>query len=363
MKSPDVVVHGTSSEGDAEKIKSEGFKVQEGRATVSGDLIYAFDWATNQERRRGSKSEAEVAEEETGRMVIMGVPEDKSIDYATHTSIEVDEESQEVTGYSSKYVSGRRQLAVYAEGDVKEKRGKIEKTKQELKELTEGFFSFLRGHGVDPERVKSKEDLVEAIKLFELTQKVEILKKAEEFERQRTEKRKEAELETSLAPENVLMSVVPTKQLGEKLDELSVQIRNLETVDLARFTEEVSVLIEQNEKNFLSSGINVREVVGNLLSTTFETEVVNMMRSLAGDVARARGFTIYNRGREEKIEKPVDVGQLREKIEKLKKVVESDDFNTGMEKLNRYVKMSVQRLAKEMGKVEPPTEMSDVAES
>ena len=56
MKSPEFITHGTSSEKDAEKIKNEGFEAQEGRATVSGDLIYAFEWATKQERRKGSKS-------------------------------------------------------------------------------------------------------------------------------------------------------------------------------------------------------------------------------------------------------------------------------------------------------------------
>ncbi len=50
MKSPEFITHGTSSEKDAEKIKNEGFKAQEGRTTVSGDLIYAFEWATKQER-------------------------------------------------------------------------------------------------------------------------------------------------------------------------------------------------------------------------------------------------------------------------------------------------------------------------
>ena len=55
----------------------------------------------------------------------MKVPEDKSVNYATHTNIEIDESSKEITGYSSKYESGRKQLAIYDEGDVVEKESSL----------------------------------------------------------------------------------------------------------------------------------------------------------------------------------------------------------------------------------------------
>jgi len=172
MRSPEFVVHGTSSERDAEKIEKEGFKALEGRATVSGNLIYAFDWATKQERRKGSKSKSEVGKEEKGRIVIMKVPEDKSIDYAIHTDIEVDEVSKEITGYSSKYESGRKQLAIYNEGDIVKKREKIEQAKKELKEINTQFSDFFKKNNIDPNKVKSKQDLIETIKLFDIKKKL-----------------------------------------------------------------------------------------------------------------------------------------------------------------------------------------------
>lgn len=349
MKSPEFITHGTSSEKDAEKIKNEGFEAQEGRATVSGDLIYAFEWATKQERRKGSKSESAIGEEEKGRMVIMKVPEDKSVDYATHTGIEVDEEAKEISGYSSKYVSGRKQLAIYGEGDVAEKRERIEQAKKELKEIDTQFSVFFRENNIDPDQIKSKEDLVEAIKSFDIEKKVEILKKAEELERQRSEKRKEAEPDIAISQENILMSVVPTAELGEKLGELSQKIRNLEAVDLENFTKEISKIIEDNKENFLASGLDVREVVGNLLASTMETEVVNMVRSLSGDVKRAQGYEIYNRGKDEVKEKAVDKDQLRQKLEKILSIVEADNFDIGMKNLNRYIKMNVKKLLEELG--------------
>ncbi len=348
MKSPEFITHGTSSEKDAEKIKNEGFEAQEGRATVSGDLIYAFEWATKQERRKGSKSESEIGEEEKGRMVIMKVPEDKSVDYATHTDIEVDETSKEITGYSSKYESGRKQLAIYDEGDVAEKREKIEQAKKELKEVDAQFSTFFRENNIDPDQIKSKEDLVEAIKPFDIEKKIEILKKAEELEKQRIEKRKEAEPNVAISQENILMSVVPTAELGIKLGELSQKIRNLEAVDLENFTDEISKVIEDNKENFLASGLDVREVVGNLLASTMETEVVNMVRSLSMDVKRAQGYEIYNRGKDEVKEKVVDKEQLKQKLEKILSIVEADNFDIGMENLNRYIRMNVRKLLEEL---------------
>jgi len=110
MKSPEYITHGTSSEADAEKIVEEGFKVEEGRATVSGDLIYSFEWATEQERRKGSKSESEVGDEEIGRMVIMKTPDNVQIDVGTHTNIDVNTEDKELSGYPLKYIGGRKQL-------------------------------------------------------------------------------------------------------------------------------------------------------------------------------------------------------------------------------------------------------------
>ncbi len=348
MKSPEFITHGTSSEKDAEKIKKEEFEAQEGRATVSGDLIYAFEWATKQERRKGSKSESEIGEEEKGRMVIMKVPEDKSVDYATHTDIEVDETSKEITGYSSKYESGRKQLAIYDEGDVGEKREKIEQAKKELKEIDAQFSAFFRENNIDSDQIKSKEDLIEAIKSFDIEKKIEILKKAEELEKQRTEKRKEAEPNVAISQENILMSIVPTAELGERLGELSQKIRNLETVDLENFTDEISKIIEDNKENFLASGLDVREVVENLLTSTMETEVVNMVRSLSMDVKRAQGYEIYNRGKDEVKEKVVDKEQLRQKLEKILSIVEADNFDIGMENLNRYIRMNTRKLLEEL---------------
>lgn len=348
MKSPEYLTHGTSSEKDAEKIKTEGFKAQEGRATVSADLIYSFEWATKQERRKGSKSETEIKEEEKGRIVIMKTPSEKSADYATHTSIEVDENKKEISGYSSKYESGRKQLAIYDEGDLVERRRKIERAKEELEKIREELSAFLRKNNINPEQIKSKEYLIEAIKSFDIEKKIEILKKTEEFEKQETEKIKEAELGTDISRENILMSIVPTPELGGKLEELREKIKNLEKIDLDNFTKEISKIIESDDENFLTSGLDIKEVVGSLLVSTIETEVVNMIRSLAMDVKRTRGYKIYNRGKNELKEKNIDRQSLKQKMEKIQFIVEGENFDTGMENLNRYIEINIKKMLEEL---------------
>lgn len=161
-------------------------------------------------------------------------------------------------------------------------------------------------NGIDPDQIKSKEDLIEVIKSFDIEKKIEILKKAEEFEGQLNEKRKIAEPKVAIEKENILMSLVPTPELGQKLSELGRKIENLEKIDLETFTEDISKLIESEKENFLAAGLDVREVVGNLLATTLETEVMKMIRSYSLDVKRVNGFEVFDREEEKEYKKEVD---------------------------------------------------------
>lgn len=113
MRNREFMIHGTSSESDARGIENEGFEFKEGRATVSQSLLYALEWATKPERRRGSESESVVGPNDEGRIIIMKSGEGYNVDYADHTGIHTDRDTKEITGYPSKYVSGRKQLAIH----------------------------------------------------------------------------------------------------------------------------------------------------------------------------------------------------------------------------------------------------------
>jgi hypothetical protein len=348
MKSKEFIIHGTSSEKDAKNIQKEGFKAEEGRATIYKDLIYAVEWATQKERRRGSKSKTPVGKNEIGRMIIMKLPENRKVDYATHTNIEIDESSKEIKGYSSKYQSGRRQFAIYNEKNIVEKRKKIEKAKKELEEIENAFKTFLQENNINPNQIKSKEDLINATKSFDIEQKIKILQQIEKFEKDIKEKRKEAEPETFISKENILMSIVPTKELQEKLNELNDKIKSLETIDLEKFTEQISQIIKNNKENFIASSLDIKEIIKSLLTSTIETEAVRIIRSLSLDVKRAKGYKIYNRGEKETKEKSVDKEQLKQKLEKIRSIIESNNFNIGIESVNKYIKININKLLKEL---------------
>jgi len=286
MRSPEFISHGTASEEDAEKIK-EGFEVEEGRATVSGDLIYSFEWATQHERRRGSKSESKIDEDETGRIIIMKVPEDMGVNYATHTNVAINEEEKQLEGFPSKYVSGRKQLGIYTGNNSNERKEQLEEDKAEKKEV--------------PKVVVHKE--------------------------------------------YILMSIVPTKELGNKLEEMRTQIRNLEKIDIEKLTKEITALIEAGQENFTAPDTDIEKVVHELLETTQETEVVNMVRAFSGEVKRAQGFTVYNRGKI--IDKPVDIEKLKSKLNDIQNKITDANFDTGKESLNRYIKQNISMLLKQ----------------
>src|SRR3989344_1735105 len=271
MKSLEYIIHGTSSDADAEKIKEDGFIAEEGRATVSADLIMAFKWASNKDKRKASKSESKVESGEGGRIVIMRTPDNKTVDYGKDTDIVVDNQDKEVSGFTSRYQSGRRYLAIYNKGEDQ-----------------------------DSEAVIPKED--------------------------------------------ILMSIVPTSELEEKLDELKKKIKNLEKVNLIEFTEALVEIIRNNKDNLVSSGDIIHEVVGNLLVSTIEAEVMNIVRTVAVDVKRAKGYKIYNKGEDKTEEKDVNVEKLKQELERYQSIVESSDFDIGIDSLNRYIKTSIHKL-------------------
>lgn len=272
MKSPEYFAHGTSSTEDAEKIETGGFKAEEGRATVSADLIYAFDWATNKERRGSSKSETATTEDEVGKIIVMTTPEDSRVDYANNTQIETDDEQKIVTGYTSKYQSGRKQLAIYT--------------------------------GAAPYT------------------------------------------ETSVPKENVILSIEATEDLGRLLDTLSKAIKGLEKIDFRTWADNLATVIEHNPNNIIFSEIQLGKVLTSLVESTVETEVVNLVRSLAMEIKHAKGYKIFNK--EQGKAKEVDPAALSNKLTILAKKINRPDFDIGSKKLNRYLKLSVARLLKEL---------------
>lgn len=348
MKSPEFITHGTASDKDAKKIIEEGFLAQEGRATVSADLIYAFSWATQQEKRRGSKSESEINADETGRIIILKTPEDREVGRATHTDVSVDDETKEVTGYSLKYVSGRKQLGIYPAGDSLEKQDDIETVKQDVATAYQELKTYLEDFGVDLGNINSEDDLVAATDHHDVAQQVEIIDTVASYTGRLSALRQEAEVPIDIPREDILMSIVPSLELGEKLERLKREIYALETIDLDAYVSELVATIEADDENSVVAGTDIENVVRTLLIATLEAEVMTMVRSLSMDLKRAQGYAVFNRGKEDLVDKHVDRDALKSKLESVKRKVESDDFDIGVENLNRYIRMNLKRMLDEL---------------
>lgn len=275
MKSPEYIVHGTSSEEDALKIEEHGFEADEGRASVSTDLIMAFNWALNKEKRKASKSETEVKEDEEGRIIIMGVPEDKVIDYGEQTEIEVDDNKKEVTGFVSRYENGRRYLAIYNDS-------------------------------------------------------------------------KESDQKQIIPKENILMSIIPSSELKFKLDELKSSIKKLGKIDSVAFSREILDIIKNDKNNFIAEGKDISEIINSLVISTIESEVIRSIRALSIDVKRVLDYKIINKGEDITNERVVEKEKLIKELERVKILVEDENFDIGLENLNRYIKLNVSRFINEL---------------
>ncbi|MFA5870403.1 MAG: hypothetical protein WC842_00735 [Candidatus Paceibacterota bacterium] len=347
MKSPEYVTHGTPSEKDAKNIEKKGFKAEEGRATVSTNLLYAYEWATDLSRRHGSKSETKPNEGEEGRIVIMKVPEGKRVDYATHSNIEVDKDKKEVSAYVDKYVSGKKQLAIYESENPKIRREEIENAKEEISSLKEEAEKYLKSLDIDSSRIKSREDLVKQIENFDIGKQIEILKSVEDYDKKINSKRKEAEIPLSLDQESILLSVRPSKELGKELEKFKSEIVNLKSPDLEEYLEKLSEIIEKDKNNYIGS-TDVKSVLKNLLETTTESIVINHVRSLEMDVKHANGYKFKDRGDVVYPDKEINSQELREKLEAVKRKIDEKDFVLGSESLTRYIKTSVNHLLNEL---------------
>jgi len=73
-----------------------------------------------------------------------------------------------------------------------------------------------------------------------------------------------------------------------------------------------------------------------------------MVRSFSMDVKQAQGFDIYKREENRIKDNKIDKEQLKKKLERIQLLVNNKDFNLGMENLNRYLRINIDRLLNEL---------------
>lgn len=289
MKSPEFVVHGTASDEEGESILQTGFETKHGRPTVSGDLIYALEWAQD-EKKKDIRSRRDhgipISSQDRGRIIVIRTPDDLQVDYGTGNTIEIDDERKEISGYPMIYVGGRKQLGMY----------------------------YTNSSSRDQKRALEEKNI------------------------QREP--------LSLGPESICMSIMPTPELTAVLNELKETIRQLETPDLQQKADELTQIILKTPENTIASNVDVRSTVRQLLDTTLETEVVSRIRGLSRNVKIARGYTIINKG--EVVKKSVNPRELLAQLNELCEKSSQAAFTMGKPSLDRYIRQTLPALRREL---------------
>ncbi len=270
MNQPAYILHGTISDSRAELIMQTGFTSEEGRATVSTDLLLAFEMATMPERQGWSNYPAAPSEGTAGRLLVMNIPAELHVGYAYGTDITIDDEHRFVSGNPYRYRYSRRQLALY--GSV---------TAQ-----TEAL-------------------LVE--------------------------------------PNNVVMSLVPSFEMGAKFIELHQRTKQLEQVDIDELSQRILAMVNSDPANYIAPNINALEAIKNLLVNTVETTIVNLFRNLLIEVKSALGYQM-DWPETDLPDNPASPELVYEKLGRLWWISHQPGFDIGEAHLNRYIKDATQRL-------------------
>jgi len=115
------VLYGAGQQAINEAMR-QGLSFVEGRAVVSTNLMHAYAQATGP----ANSYHPEVTSGETGAIMVIAMPRDFHVGYATFTTAYVDRAMKMVLGAPLRFASGRKQLAFYMDEDVEAVRKRIE---------------------------------------------------------------------------------------------------------------------------------------------------------------------------------------------------------------------------------------------
>lgn len=149
--------------------------------------------------------------------------------------------------------------------------------------------------------------------------------------------------------ENILISIVPSEELGKIIFDLKSKIDSFEKIDVEDVVNKISNIIQNDDRNMLAPEVNVGEIVENLVVSTIENEVMNIVRKYSIRVKRSLGYTVENKTFDTRMEPVEDKNDLLNKLESYKAKIESGDIDTGFEHLNRYLKTSITSFTHELG--------------
>lgn len=297
------VLHGNSSTSDIEMISEKGLNTLEGRATLSANLLHAFSWASTHEKRRlYSKSQTRVAENETGKIFVVEVPNNLQVYFATFTDIQMDGASN-ISGDPLKYASGMKQLGIYNKGhDPEVSREKLELAKEEIGVLKKSPDALLNKDAID-------------------------------------QLREQSEIPILIDKDHLVAIIDPNPGLLQILLELEKKVLRLDNIDLDKVEREIrETPISTNSPAILA------EIVRDLVKSTVESVLVSRIRMLSLAVERNKGNRITRQGETVNISLYSDSHQLESSLTALKNRAGQPDFSLGIGWLDEYVKTNISML-------------------
>lgn len=300
MNSPKYILH-TTPESNLDKIKQDWFLYRNGYPTVTGSLAFAVNHAT----RQWYKEKPETANE-LWEILIMKSPEDKIISDGYKWVINIDEEKKEIHWRPRIRASAKMESWIYDDKET------VKMTK----------FSKLH-------KLSNKE-----IKEFAKINHLDVQKTLQQ---------------------DILAIISPTQWLSDIAWKIRKEIFALKEIDFYKYKNEIKQEIINNKNNKILERDNIDDIVTNILKTTIQQEVVNFVRNLFLMLKENEWYKIFNWEDQISIlerhkESFSNLDSFRNKVNHITDGKYDFDltWQKGLESLNTYLRIQINKLFKEM---------------
>lgn len=305
MRNYEYFLHGTSHPDITKDIHREGIKAVEGRPTVSPSLIYSFNYAFDKEKGGAAKMHTEKEAKEPGTMFVLRLPEELKTGLETRAlDLTVDEDTREIKNLS-KYLGGHTKLALFGSPE------------------NHDLFT------------------VVAMKVFGQ-------KKVEDTKRFLAKYFGEKKLKIDLS--EIALKAEPTLEMAQILKALGEQIKNLETIDIDHYVENLATHFKRMPGRDDLTDDDVNHIISELIKSTIESEITSLIRSLSVGLLRAKGFSAPGDTPARVERYGLDEKNVMNRLNLLYQKTNSDNFFFHSETLTEYIKTNIQKLFEEMNK-------------
>lgn len=300
MGNPRYILHATP-ESSVDKIIQGWFEYKEWYPTVSWSLTFETNHANRQ-----WYIEKPNTKDELRKILVMETPKGKHIKPWYKWRIDVNKEELEVHWIPTIWAGGRMESWIY--------------DKENISKLTPNNFKKL-----------SKEELYSFVKKNDLKRKKTI-------------------------PVDIVMTLSPTNTLNMISREIRKKVWRLKKIDFDLYIKKLSSELSKDDHILHDETKSIEEISKDLLYTTIEQEVINFIRNLYLMTVENKWYDIYKNEEKISLLERKEYKESFDNLRNLKEKVNKPDFdltgNTELEKLNRYIRIFINKVYKEKWKID-----------